>query len=117
MQLSHRDHRVDRALAGGMIAMVALILGGVGWAWYAPWPALGVGAVAALALGSGWYVVRAGRLVQQYERDVGSIHDGVGEDAWTHYEASRPVPRDPPVGLPRGRSPNVRPPLHGGGPP
>ncbi len=109
MQLSHRDHRVDRSLFTGFLALLALVVGGAVAATVVPWAAVGLGLVVLLGVAGAVYVVRADRRLREYVEDVRTVHEGGPVDGWVRYEVGQKVPRERPVGQPTGRSPHTRP--------
>jgi len=109
VSFSHRDRRTHRVLwrVLGGVGAGTLVLGGL--AMFGPDVALGLGALAGLAV-LGWVGMVAGEeAVHEYGRDLRSVARGEDSNGFVRAEVHSDVGLDRSVGLPSARSPHVRP--------
>ena len=105
---SHRDHRMDGAIADAFWLMLGVVAGLSVLIFVAPWPVVGLTALVGLAVVGGYYVLRSERAISEYTDDLQSVRGGGAAGGWTRVEVDSAVGRDRPVELPTRASPHVR---------
>ncbi len=108
MAFSHRDRRVQRSVARGLIATTAGVVGLTVATLLAPDPWLGLLALALLGAAGFASLFWGHTLVAQYAADTRRYREGFPMDGFARAELGSRFGLDRPVGHPTGQSPHSR---------
>ena len=105
---SHRDRRVHRTIARGLVSVSVIVAAFATLSMFAPDSVVGITGIVALAISGAVYLYWSERVVTDYARDLRAIRDGSVDDGFLRVETSSAVALDRVVGRPTERSPHVR---------